>query len=243
MSVPTTSHDPALLITLFLFTGGGITTGLTLLINWLIQRRQRKQSITEVRIRAIAKSAPLYNKIALYNAWNLSHQLMLSREERNTKLMFYYACNILNLRRQIVNTIGDLQFADLTAETIISDLGRAITSSISDHFGPVNSSLMTSIVDNDLPFHEFHDVILRDWVDLFHNFEQWIAKDEISIQIERNCRWYAQLIMYELNFVYMIWYDEPPSFMRLDPDLRSYLEQNQSSYFRRLRKIETSSLL
>ena len=54
-----------------------------------------------------------------------------------------YPCNALTLesillRRQIVNTIGDLQFADLTAETIISDLGRTITSLMSDHFGPVN---------------------------------------------------------------------------------------------------------
>ena len=69
------------------------------------------------------------------------------------------------------------------------------------------------------------------------------SRDEISIEIERNCRWYAQLIMYELNYVYMIWYDEPPSFLRLDADLRSYLEQNQHNYFQRLRKIETGSWL
>jgi hypothetical protein len=226
-----------------LVTGGGIAAALTIANNWLMKIRQHKLNMSDVRIRTISKSAPLYNKIAVYNAWNLSHQLTLPNEQRNTELMFYYVCNMLNLRHQIVNAIGDLQFADLTAETIIGDLGRNITTSITGHFGPVDSSLMTSLVDNDLPFHKFHDIISRDQADLFHNFEQWIARNEISVELERNCRWYAQLIMYELNYVYMIWYGEPPSLQLLSPDLRAYLEKNHYSYFQRLRKIETGSWL
>lgn len=230
-------------IIVFLTAGGGIATGLTIANNWLIKRRQHKLNMSDVRIQTISKFSPLYNKLALYNSWNLSNQLNLPREKRDTVLMFFYVCNILNLRRQIVNQIGDLQFADLTAETIIGDLGRNIASLIVAQFGQYKSSLMTSLVDSDLPFYEFHDTILKEHSDLLHDFEEWITRPEISEQLEKNCRWYSQLIMYELNYVYMIWYGEPPDLLKLSPDLIDHLETTHPKYFQRLKKIECGSLL
>jgi hypothetical protein len=230
-------------IIIFLTAGGGIAAGLTIANNWLMKRRQHKVNMSNIRMQTISKAAPLYNKIALYNAWNLSHQLTLPNDQQNTELMFYYACNILNLRRQIVNTIGDLQFTDLTAETIIGDLGRNITGSIARDFGPIDLSIMTSLVDDDLPFHRFHQIILEDHAALFHKFEQWIARRDIAEELERNCRWYSQLIMYELNYVYMIWYGEPPNMLALNADLLTHLQQEHPAYLRRLLKIETGSWL
>jgi hypothetical protein len=73
----------------------------------------------------------------------------------------------------------------LTAEAIIGDLGRAVAISMTDNFGPINSSLMTSLVCDDLPFHRFHAIII-DHADIFNNFEQWIDR-EVRIELELNC--------------------------------------------------------
>jgi hypothetical protein len=217
---------------------------MTIFNNWLMRRRQNKLEIEKVRMESISKSAPLYEKIALYNSWNLSHQLRLPAGQRDNELMFYYLCNILNLRRQIINVIGDLQFTDLTAERIIGDLGRNIVGLVIDHFGQLDTSRLTSLVDNDLPFHQFHTIISENGnSEFFHNFEQLIAVQESVQKLEQNCRWYAELIMYELTYMYMIWYREPPEFLGLDADLRAHLEQNHRDYLRRLLKIETGSWL
>jgi hypothetical protein len=195
-------------------------------------------------MQTFSETAPLYNKIALHNAWNLSQQLGLPNNQRDIELMFYYLCNMLSLRKQIIDTIGDLQFADLTAERIIIELGIAIRRLVVDQFGQINTSRMTSLVNGDLPFHRFHEIIADEQNrDLFHDFEVWITEQQTIRELEQNCRWYAQLIMYELNYVYIVWYGEPPDLLKLSPDLREHLETTHPTYFQRLRKIDSGSWL
>jgi hypothetical protein len=100
------------------------------------------------------------------------------------------------------------------------------------------------MVDDDMPYHVFHErVSAGSENDLYQKFVHWIYKDETSEEIERNCTWFAQLIMYELNYVYKIWYDEPPDRFRLNRNLQEYLATNHQRYYHRIIKIETGGYI
>jgi hypothetical protein len=97
VSVQTTAQDPLTI----LLTGGLITTGLTLFVNWLIKRRQQRVDMSKIKIQTITQVAPLYNQISLYNSCNLSHELNKPNQDRDDVLMMYYICNTMNIREQI----------------------------------------------------------------------------------------------------------------------------------------------
>lgn len=54
--------------------------------------------MSKIKIQTITKVAPLYNQIALYNAWNLYDELQNPNESRGSVRMMYYVCNIINIR-------------------------------------------------------------------------------------------------------------------------------------------------
>jgi hypothetical protein len=225
VSVQTTAQDPLTI----LLTGGLITTGLTLFVNWLIKRRQQRVDMSKIKIQTITQVAPLYNQISLYNSCNLSHELNKPNQDRDAVLMMYYICNTMNIREQIKKKIGDIQFDNIEAERIIGDLYRNIITPIKENFGHVDLSRMIHLVDNDLSYHEFHHKVSDSDNDLFQKFVLWIYRENVVSELERNCRWFAQLIMYELNHVYWIWYNEPPDLSKISPDLLNYLANNIQS--------------
>ena len=240
MSVQAATHDPLAL----LISGGVITTLLTLFVNWLIKKRQHKVDMSKLKIQTMTKVAPLYNRLALHNSWNLSDELRKPRQDRDPVRMMYYLCNIMNIHRQIVRKIGDILLENLDAEHIISNIYRDITTSVERNFGYIDSSRLLHMVDDDMPYHVFHErVSAGSENDLYQKFVHWIYKDETSEEIARNCTWFAQLIMYELNYVYKIWYDEPPDRFRLNRNLQEYLATNHQRYYHRIIKIETGGYI
>lgn len=129
---------------------------------------------------------------------------------------------------------GEIQLDDLEAEEIIGRLGITIEQTVNDGFGNVDASRIRYLVENDVPFHKFHDSISTDQnKDLYQKFVHWICRQEIIREVERNCRWYTQLIMFEMNHIYEPWYRRPPYF-RIDEDLRRNLLQNHSGYYDRI---------
>jgi hypothetical protein len=240
VSIQATAQDPFTI----LVSGGVITTVLTLFANWLIKRRQQRVDMSKIKIQTITKVVPLYNQIALYNSSNLSYELGKDNQDRDAVLMLYYICNIMNIRKQIIKKIGDIQLDNIDAERIIGNLYNNIITRIKGHFGHVDSDRMLHLVDNDIAYHRFHQKVSSgNDNDLYQKFVHWIYGEEITSEIERNCRWFAELIMYELNYVYRIWYNEPPDIFRLSQDLLNYLATNHPKYYHRIMKIETGGYL
>lgn len=171
MSIQATAQDPFTI----LVSGGVITTVLTLFANWLIKRRQQRVDMSKIKIQTITKVVPLYNQIALYNSWNLSYELGKDNQDRDAVLMLYYICNIMNIRKQIIKKIGDIQLDNIDAERIIGNLYNNIITRIKGHFGHVDSDRMLHLVDNDIAYHRFHQKVSSgNDNDLYQKFVHWI---------------------------------------------------------------------
>jgi hypothetical protein len=192
-------------------------------------------------LKIISNAAPYYNQLAM-NSWNFSW--VLTQKERDYKLLMYYICNVLQIRNQIVQRFGDLQLDNLEAERIIGDIGRDIYSVIKQKFNPVELSELSYLTKGNKPYHEIYQNNSND-NHLYDKFEKWL-KEEISREdhneLERKCAWYAQLIMLELNHIYRLWYrEERPLILR--SDLRTYLQNNEKKYYRRVIAFETKTQL
>lgn len=219
------------------FIGGGVVgAAITFIGNWLMNKREELLEMLKI----ISRAAPYYNQLAM-NAWNFSWGL--THNESDDGLLMYYMCNILQIRRQIVLTFGDLQFDNLVAERIIGDFGRDIFSLIKKKFNPVELSELTFLSENSKPYHEFHEIIKNN--DLDNKFRKWI-REEISdndkAELEKKCAWYSQLIMLELNHLYRLWYREEPP-LSLRADLRVYLQAHERTYLGRINAFETKTKL
>lgn len=213
------------------FTGGFLGSILTIVVNWAL--RKREEALEMIKI--ISKSAPSYTLLAR-NAWSVSWQLIeMKNKKPDYKLLMYYVCNVLNARDKISRTFGDMQFDNLRAERVINRIGEKIFSSMRTAFGPLIYSKLTHLVDDDLPYHKFHEVISSDR-EIYETFEIWIStriSEEERNKLEQNCAWYAQLIMLELNHLYKIWYSEEPPLIVRD-DLKNYLLENEHDYYNRI---------
>jgi hypothetical protein len=125
-----------------------VGAAITFIGNWLMKKREELLEMLKI----ISRAAPYYNQLAM-NVWNFSWGL--THNESDDGLLMYYMCNILQIRRQIVLTFGDLQFDNLVAERIIGDFGRDIFSLIKKKFNPVELSELTFLSENSKPYHEF----------------------------------------------------------------------------------------
>ncbi|MFZ0895164.1 MAG: hypothetical protein WAZ77_11750 [Candidatus Nitrosopolaris sp.] len=124
-------------------------------------KRQERIEMTRIRMDTISKAAPYYSRLAVYNCWNLASLLGPENETRDFELMFYYLCNILYLRHKIIQTFGEIQLDNLEAEGIIGDLLRAINNLVTNGLGRLEASRIEYLVENDTPFHAFHDTLQR----------------------------------------------------------------------------------
>jgi hypothetical protein len=211
------------------FLGGGLVgSAITWMVNWQLKKREEALEIMKI----VSKSAPLYNLLAR-NAWSVSWELGDNNKPDHILLM-YYICNVLNAKDKISKTLGDMQFDNLRAERVINKIGGNIFFSIRTTFGPVTYSRLTHLVDNDLPYHEFHKMVSGD-KELYELFLKWLStmSEEERNNLEHNCAWYAQLIMLELNHLYRIWYSEEPPLIIRD-DLKNYLMRNEHDYYNRI---------
>jgi hypothetical protein len=226
-----------------ILTGGTTATLITIFANWLIKRRQNYLEIAKHRMEILQKYVPLYNKLALYTMWNIAWKL---GHPKNGLIQYeqvlYHVCNFLQCRKELKRTLGTLLFDNIEAENIIDDLGREIAKFFEEGYDEVEFSKLADLVENELPYHKFHDLIIRpDGVFLYSKFKKIITSE--GEKIEKVCRWYSQLIMFELGHVYKIWYGEEPDVLKLSPDLRSHLDTRHPKYYTRIIAFETNSLL
>jgi hypothetical protein len=100
------------------------------------------------------------------------------------------------------------------------------------------------LIQDNVPYHKFYDNILANEKDLFDKFESWLSKDKHeATEIAQKSEWCAELIMFELNHIYAVWYGDEPKFTKLSPGLREHLFNERLSYHNRLAAIETRTIL
>ena len=138
----------------------------------------------------------------------------------------YYICDFLQLRKKWIRTLGTLQFDNLDADTIINDLERAIVGIIKKEFDEIEFSKLSCLVDDDTPYHKFYAKINENEnKELFEKFNKLIDDENKKAELKQKCKWYSQLIMFELTHIYQIWYKQETSFSKLDKELKKRIEE------------------
>ena len=177
----------------------------------------------------LSQHVSLYNRLALYTNWNISWKIQQSDENKKPidySLIMYYVCDFLQLRKQLIGSLGTLQFDNLDADEIINNFERAIIETIKKGFDEIELSKLSCLVDDDTPYHKFHKKINENEnKELFEKFKNLLNNEETKTKLEKYCRWYSQLIMFELTHIYKIWYNDEPKFSKLKEDLLLELEK------------------
>ena len=71
---------------------------------------------------------------------------------------------------------------------------------------------------------------------MFEKFKSFLENNRDNL--EQKCRWYSDLIMFELTHIYKIWYKQEPKFSKLSEDLKEELrEASPPKYYKRIKKI------
>ena len=229
--------DWIIIIVSSVLSGGTATALITIFANWLSKKRQNDIEIKKHRMEILSKHVSLYNRLALYTTWNISWKIREAKKHEikiDYPLIMYYGCDFLQLRKRLIQTLGTLQFDNQDAETIINNLERAIVATIKQGFNEREFSKLSCLVDDNTPYHKFYDKINEDEKELFEKFKQFLENNKDSL--EKNCRYYSELIMLEFGHIYKIWYKEEPKFSKLDEDLKEMLEKDHPNYYNRIEK-------
>ncbi len=221
-----------------LISGGIVAALITVGANELSKRRQNEIEIKKHRMDILSRYVSLYNRLALYTNWNISWKIREAKEDEGKidyPLIMYYVCDFLQLRKQLIHSLGTLQFDNLDADEIINDLERTIVGIIKKEFDEIEFSKLSCLVDDDTPYHKFYEKINENEnKELFEKFKKFLGNNKVNL--EKYCRWYSQLIMFELTHIYKIWYKQEPKNSKLSEDLLQELEK-YPTYYKRIKKI------
>jgi hypothetical protein len=169
---------------------------------------------------------PFYNQLA-QNSWGLGWSFIEEKSGDYGRIM-YYLCRMLYFRDKIVREFGDLQFADLGAERIVNNIWQDINQILVKRLGHITLSRFISLAENNMLYHEFHNALLsNENDDIYSEFVEWLSNGLSEVELEQmeKTMWYAQLIMFEANHVYHLWYAEEPSLESFQPKLKHYLQK------------------
>lgn len=207
------------------------------------KRRERYFEVSKYKIQTISRAVPYYNKLA-FNAFNFSRELRKPSDKRDYMLCIYRLSNFLYTLQKIRQIFGDVQLDNLEAERILDGFFSNIYCVIIAKFTYLEYSKLSYLVENDLPYHKFHDNILDNENELYEKFKNWISS-EISQEhfedLTEKSEWYSALLMLELNHIYKLWYKEEPSIPY--NDLMEYLKKNEIQYYNRIKSFHFKTTL
>jgi hypothetical protein len=104
--------------------------------------------------------------------------------------------------------------------------------------------LTRRLSDNTTAESQIHNIINNE-NELYEKFKNWLSYDipqqPIKDLIEKS-EWYSSILMFELNHIYQLWYDEEPSF-ELRNELGYYLKHNERKYYNRIKSFHLKTTL
>ncbi|MFZ0514483.1 MAG: hypothetical protein WAM14_22960, partial [Candidatus Nitrosopolaris sp.] len=254
---------PGLDATIAVIGGGLIAAFVTIGGNEFTRKRQDRVEVAKQKIDATSKRLPTYVQLATYHRGLYSEvNKVASGTKLDPKRCLFYVCDILQLETSMFKE-GGYVLDDLDAEEIIYRLGSTIPLMISRDFHPYYASVMRSLVEGNVSYHEFCDNLLQN-NEIYNKFKKWLSASRASLKRARELEesvkkslWYSELITLELNHLYKRWYGIEPSFKKLNDELRGYLREgykedksvNQTditrkqyyNYYKRIKGFDTST--
>ena len=232
---------------LTLIISGGIVAGIFEWIrNTLSQRREEYMDIAKTKIEYISKSIPYYAKmIYFYNSFNRhtkkAEESQDQSDEKLTaiKMALFSVCNILHLREEFFQAFGAPQLDNIEAENIIQITGDKFARIIREGMTPRSQSILRTVLikdqeDNLLPYHEYEDNL--QYYPVLSEFQNKILSDEKAMkELRKMSQQYIEVIGFEVNHNYRIWYGEDQNFQNLSRDIVESLKDEYPHYYDRIK--------
>ena len=208
--------------------GSAIATGLTLFANWLLKRREESIEMSKIKMASVVSTLPTYGLLAgTFSGLYFESIKRKDKQNQDTRLIFYYICDILRLDRIIYYDNGGLILNNRDGEYIISAFEYVLYSTLFKKFDKEGISKMRLLTENKIAFHEFCNKIKNsENRELYKEFIEWhkSLKEEDLTCLENKCKWINELLFFELNTVFSRWYKRKPRFKDdLSDDLQKYL--------------------
>ena len=218
-----------------LIGSGGIATFLTLLYNRRAARRQEIVDMAKFRIEKISDKTKSYMELNRYSVL-LCNQLSDLRVDPQllddymfSCSVFYYLIRFFKILHRIFLTEGGIVLSNQDAEAICTNLAVLSLGTFGDTFSPVARAHMTKIIPDgatidQLDFIMQHDPIARN---LHNRFVMWLrdpTNNNIIDTLYKRLFCLAEILIYELNVVYEIWYRKTfYSSEQISADCKHYL--------------------
>jgi hypothetical protein len=200
------------------------------------QKRQLLLDISKHKFETIQKSSGDY--VALTSALGRFHELSLKSNESNEE-KFYAICNFCKAYWQF----SGFELDSLGGEDAMDKLSREILS-ILDNLGDETVSNMIKLLESEkeerIRFPEFKKKLPTP---LFNNFcKKILADPHISKKLDKYCEWLREVILFELNTAYSLWYGENPKFDLTDGFMNYLEENNLKAYAKKLEVTKKSKI-
>ena len=208
-------------------------------LNYLLKKREQYAEMSRHKMDVIAKLMPTYMQLGSYYD---EFSKLLGNRDADVERAFYCASKIFFFEKDIFEKYGTLQLDSLEAEEILSNF------ELDFGIDQISKDEMREFIRNTTSYKQF---VLRYFDSpTLAKFNVIFSKKILEpISKEPNdrqkCDWYCQLIFLEVNEVYYSWYNSHPllNINSLSSDLKDYLMNNHSDYYKRICKCETKSLL
>lgn len=222
---------------LTLLAGGTVAaTAITLFSNWLLKRREERLDISKQKMSEITKSMPNYTQMASYYK---ALAVQLSEQKKDQTICLYYTCRALCLQRQLFIKVGAFQLDDLDAESILAKLSGELLTTLSKELSITERLKLTDLISETSTFDDFLNTIsLPHNQALVQRFYSWLNTSNSLQELSKNCTWFRDLLIFEINHVYELWYGTNPEYYNKDtlkPELFKYLEEKHPLFANRIR--------
>ena len=216
---------------------GSVITGL---IAWAREHskieRQFQLDIIKNRLKVITKLSTDYLLIASALA-----EFYRYVDEKDDELKFYLICKFFYYYTKITEEEGGFEFDNRPSEDAVAELVTEFFDQFEGLGYEVFSDMADQVSKNGkiLHYNEFKKNISQT---LFQKFLKIIYDTRKVSNLKKYAIWMAQIILFETNSVYSLWYNEHPRFP-FDETLIKYLtDKNFKSYAERLTVSRKSKL-
>jgi hypothetical protein len=224
---------------LTLIISGGIVAGTYEWIRYFFnKRREEAVEMAHRKMEYISANMPKYIQLSAFHR-GLSNELNCILEDSRHRIgpSLFYICKIQFLYKDIFEKSGGLQLDCLEAEEAIDDLDKKLREEIVKVFGYTSLNIIQALGQESSDYLSFcRKVIDNKWIITLH--KEWLSDTSRLNDMSMGSKLHAELMTFEINSVFKLWYKREPELPILDSRMYNHLMKNSPKYFHRLTSID-----
>jgi hypothetical protein len=214
-------------ILLSLVGSGALLIGIANIINdRSVKKRSDYIELSKYKIEQISNYKPLILNQARFFK-KLFYILSRGQDNADPIQALFVIGNILKIDKEINNNYGFMQLDNLHAEEVLNHIRIFIINEISIFLKPEDPSRIISLVTEHNDFHQYYKIVETKYYDLLEKIHKFIYTKKFN-DIKNYSSFFSELIIFEMNHIYKLWYKKTPRYLTLSKELRKHIE-NQSN--------------